>query len=201
MSNLDTRAIYCPGHLWINCTAGAINMASYPDNITGTFLGETAEPVVMVYNPLKIGLVIDKYGDLVIDYRDIGAELYFNIKLAEWSIDAKKLFFGNDRVTSGGGVQLPGPDASNIALSAPTNSILFITQASINAKTTQEAYKMNFFLPKVQAMPPDNTEILFGNVFQPVDIDLRAMYKESAVAGNQPFRLAKFDTIANITVF
>ena len=198
---LSNEVIFCKGDLWIDPSNGVPNLTDYPDNMTGTFAGEASEPLIIMFDPKKIGLVIDRYGDTVLDFRDIGAELTINVKLAQFKDECKELFWGQDRVTASGGIILPGADAANIALSAPQHKILFITEASINGKTTEAAYKMNFFLPRCQPRPADGSQLLLGNEFTTMDIDLIATYQESAASGNQSKRLAQFDTVANITVF
>jgi len=200
-ANLVNNVIYAPGYLWLDPDNGAINLASYPDNMTGTYLGEVTTPIVMSYNPIKTALVIDQYGDTIVDYRDVSCEFSFNAQLAEMSVASKEMFWGDARVTTTGGIELPGAAADNSSLSAPTHKILFVTKASIYSKTTAAAYKWNIFIPRCQPKPVDGATVSLGNEYSNLEVDFIATFKENASAGNQSKRLAQVDAIANITVF
>jgi len=197
-TGLRQLALYAPGKLYIDPVAGAANISG----AGGTYVGEVVEPIIMTYDVKKLSLTVDRYGDQPVDHRNISSFAMITIKLAEHNTNAKKLFWGDGRITADGGVNIPGPDLENAAVSRTPHSFLFVTTAAAQGLSDYEAYYKNFYILRGQAYPSANSNQIFGNEHSPLEIDIFATpCTEDDTKAYYAFRSMRIEKIANITIY
>jgi len=195
--SLNTDVLVGPGILYADPNAGAATTAGSG----GTVVSEVTEPILITYDPQKLRLIVDRYGQTVIDFKDVNCTFMLSLKLAEQTLIAKKLFWGDDRVTASGGVTLPGADSANSGESAPYHQFLYVTSAAANGSTSLAAYKHNLYIPRGQCHPAQGATYQMGNVITSFEIDI--ICTPAPVTSASPiytFRQAKIDSISNITI-